>query len=88
MSKNSKTIQVNDLNEGSQIRAYILGIMQDLQTVRTSISNLQNNDVVLEMFQEKLSDANADLCALNNLMGEIIGYTIADDIWEKQVVNL
>lgn len=52
------------------------------------LKSLEKNSVILEMYKEQLSEANASLCNLNSLMGEIIGYTIADDIWEKQTVTL
>ena len=38
------------------------------------------------MYKEQLDESNASLCNLNSLMGDIIGYTIADDVWERQNV--
>ncbi|MDH6357627.1 hypothetical protein [Parabacteroides sp. PF5-9] len=88
MKKNTEIQKISDDTNGDKIRSYIVGIMRDLQALRSNIDNLNNNAVIYEMYNFEISEADAEICALNNLMGNIIGYTVADDIWEKQQVSL
>lgn len=81
-------LQISDETNGDQLRSYILNIMKSIQEVRNLTGNLGKNGVIYEMYNERLSEANAVLCGLNDLMGDIIGYTVADDIWERQTVTL
>ena len=81
-------LKISDKVSGNQLRAYILNIMNSIQEIREQANNLGKSSVIFEMYKEQLSEANATLCGLNDLMGDIIGYTIADDVWEKQKVTL
>jgi len=71
---------------GDQIRSYIMETMNLIQEIRKRVSNLHNNRTILEDCEKQLVDANASLVTLNGLMGDIIGSTIADDVWEHQKV--
>lgn len=88
MKKNINIIKISDKTTGDDIRLFTLNIMHLIQNVREDINNLKNSDIILERYDELLSEANASLCGLNNLMGDIIGHTVADDIWERQPVTL
>lgn len=77
---------ITDNTSGDQIRLYILDTMSLIQQVRKRVNNLQNNSTILEDCEKQLVDANASLVTLNGLMGDIIGSTIADDVWEHQKV--
>jgi hypothetical protein len=79
---------ITDNTSGDQIRSYILETMSLIQQVRKRVNDLHNNSTILEDCEKQLFDANASLDTVNGLMGDIIGSTIADDIWEHQKVSL
>jgi hypothetical protein len=79
---------ITDNDNGDQIRSYILETMKRVQQVRKSVIDLQSNKIMLEECNDKLSEAYKLLITFNGIMGEIIGYTIADDVWEHQKVSL
>ena len=87
--KCSKTIcNIIENVNGDQIRTYILDTMKRIQEVRKNVNDLQKNKIMLEECNDKLSEAYKLLITFNGIMGEIIGYTIADDVWEHQKVSL
>lgn len=88
MKEKTKILTITDDVSGDAIRSYIIGIMKDLQNLRSSVDNLKNYTIIFELFEYELNESNAKICALNSLMGNIIGYTVSDDIWEKQPVSL
>lgn len=85
---NNKEIKMSDKLNGNQVRAYILNVMNSIQEIREQTNSLRKNSLILEMYKEQLDESNASLCDLNSLMGDIIGYTIADDVWERQNVTI
>lgn len=88
MNKKTEILTITDDTSGDAIRSHIVGIMKDLQSLRSNIDSLKNSSFILERYIVELNESNAKICALNSLMGDIIGYTISDDIWEKQPVSL
>lgn len=79
---------ITDNTSGDQIRSYLMDTMSLIQQVRKRISELHNNSTIMEDCEKQLFDANASLITLNGLVGDIIGSTIADDVWEHQKVSL
>lgn len=88
MKEKTKILTITDDASGDAIRSYIIEIMKDLQILRSNIDGIKNSSFILERFVFELNESNAKICALNSLMGDIIGYTVSDDIWEKQPVSL
>lgn len=88
MNKKTEIMTITDDTNGDAIRSYIIEIMKDLQILRSNIDGIKNSSFILERFVFELNESNAKICALNSLMGDIIGYTVSDDIWEKQPVSL
>jgi hypothetical protein len=86
MKKSICNIAEND--NGDQIRSYILETMNHIQEVRNSVMNLQSNKIMLEECNDRLQEAYKLLITFNGIMGEVIGYTIAEDIWDYQKVSL
>ncbi|MDD4822158.1 MAG: hypothetical protein PHI48_06330 [Bacteroidales bacterium] len=88
MNNNTNTNSISNKATGDDIRLLTLNIMHSIQSVRDDIENLKKSETIQESYNSQLSEANASLCGLNSLMGDIIGYTVADDIWERQPVSL
>lgn len=74
-------------DNGDQVRSYIMETMKLIQQVRNRVTNLQNNKIILEECDNKLYDINKLLITVNGLMGEIIGYTVADDVWQHKKIS-
>ena len=86
MKKSIRNIKDND--NGDQIRLYIMETMNRIQDIRIRIENLQTNKIMLEECEDKLFDAYKLLIRINGLMGDVIGYTISDDVWQHQKITI
>lgn len=78
-------MEYNEPDNYQQIRESMVVLMQDLKRVNDGLRKLDDNPLLNEFYEEQIKGAKLKIIDVINLLGEMHGMTLADDIIENKV---
>lgn len=77
-------MEYNEPDNYQQVRESMLVLMQDLKRVNDGLKNLGDNPLLSEFFGDRITGSTQSMSNSINMLGEMYGFTVADDIMEKR----
>jgi len=77
-------MEYNEPDNYQQVRESMLVLMQDLKRVNDGLKDLGDNPLLSEFFGDRITGSTQSMNNVINMLGEMYGFTVADDIMEKR----
>ncbi len=77
-------MEYNEPDNYQQVRESMLVLMQDLKRVNDGLKDLGDNPLLSEFFGDRITGSTQSMSNAINMLGEMYGFTVADDIMEKR----
>ena len=77
-------MKYNEPDNYKQVRESMLVLMQDLKRVNDGLKDLGDNPLLSEFFGDRITGSTQSMSNAINMLGEMYGFTVADDIMEKR----
>lgn len=77
-------MKYNEPDNYQQVRESMLVLMQDLKRVNDGLKDLGDNPLLSEFFGDRITGSTQSMSNAINMLGEMYGFTVADDIMEKR----
>lgn len=77
-------MEYNEPDNYQQVRESMLVLMQDLKRVNDGLKDLGDNRLLSEFFGDRITGSTQSMSNAINMLGEMYGFTVADDIMEKR----
>lgn len=77
-------MKYNEPDNYQQVRETMLVLMQDLKRVNDGLKDLGDNPLLSEFFGDRITGSTQSMSNAINMLGEMYGFTVADDIMEKR----
>ena len=77
-------MEYNEPENYQQIRESMEVLMQDLKKVNDGLKNLGDNPLLNEFFGDRITGSTKSMSKAINMLGEMYGFTVTDDIIENR----
>jgi len=77
-------MEYNEPENYQQIRESMVVLMQDLKKVNDGLKNLGDNPLLNEFFGDRITGSTKSMSKAINMLGEMYGFTVTDDIIENR----
>lgn len=77
-------MEYNEPENYQQIRENMVVLMQDLKKVNDGLKNLGDNPLLNEFFGDRITGSTKSMNKAINMLGEMYGFTVTDDIIENR----
>lgn len=77
-------MEYNEPENYQQIRERMVVLMQDLKKVNDGLKNLGDNPLLNEFFGDRITGSTKSMSKAINMLGEMYGFTVTDDIIENR----
>lgn len=77
-------MEYNEPDNYQQVRESLLALMQELKRVNDNLKDLGDNPLLSEFFGDRITGSTKSMSKAINMLGEMYGFTVADDIMEKR----
>lgn len=77
-------MEYNEPENYQQIRENMVVLMQDLKKVNDGLKNLGDNPLLNEFFGDRITGSTKSMSKAINMLGEMYGFTVTDDIIENR----
>lgn len=79
------TMDYNEPENYQQIREDMVVLMQNLKKVNDGLKTLGNNPLLNEFFEDRITGSTKNISEAIDLLGEMYGFTVTDDILENKL---
>ena len=81
-------MEYNEPDNYQQVRESMLVLMQDLKRVNDGLKDLGDNPLLSEFFGDRITGSTKSMSNAINMLGEMYGFTVADDIMENRIEQI
>ena len=79
------TMDYNEPENYQQSREDMVVLMQNLKKVNDGLKTLGNNPILNECFEDRITGSTKNISEDIDLLGEMYGFTVTDDILENKL---